>query len=262
MKRSKLKKTVLLAGLLAAMIIAAGCGMSHEESLAQKDAWAEDLVRKSFIGLAQAGAMSEPASDAELLDEMFNYVYLGGIEFLDPRAESELMSGSYFLPKNSKVILATPSYSTKIPMEVFYYDKEKYMEDHGITDEKQADRPLFTPIYDLSIKGEVQETGTGAEIADAVDDSVFADGLDKADYLIVFDALDSYVETNYYKNGLDRTTVTTVVMVINVKQIAVEHIEIIDIDVPPPVYDVSNYFAHVDREGIVSYITALLTRME
>ena len=262
MNRSKFKKTVLLAGLLAAMIAAAGCGMSHEESLAQKDAWAEDLVRKSFIGLAQAGAMEEPAPDAEILDGMFNYVYLGGIEFLDPRAEAELMSGRYFLPKNSKVIIATPTTKADTPLEVLYFDKEKYMADNGITDEKQADKPLFTPMYYVDSQGEVREHLTGASIANAVDDSVFADSLDKADYLIVFDGLHSLVETNYYKNGMDRITLTTLVMVINVKQIAAEHFYIVDIDVPAPVYSLGEHYGHFDVEGTVSYITALLTRME
>ena len=263
MKVSKFKKALLLPALLAAMIIAAGCGMTHEESLAQKDAWAEDIVRKSLIGLANGHAINEPAPDAELLDDAFNYTYIGGLEFLDPRAEYNLCSNDYYLPKRSKVIIASPSYSSDQPMQVLYYDKERYMEESGITDEKAADKPLFTPMfYKNAGEEELRTHLTGATIAESVDDSVFADGLDKCDYLIVFDTLRSKVEPNYYKNGMDRVTITTVVMVINVKDIAVEHIQVIKIDVPPVTYSLGAHMGHFDLEGTVNYITALLTEFK
>ena len=258
MHDSKLKKALLLAALLAAMVIAAGCGMSHEESLAQKDAWAEDIVRKSLIGLAQGRAIKEPAPDVELLEGAFDYDYIGGLEFLDPRASSNLCSNDYYLPKRSKVIIASPSNSAGVPMQVLYFDREKYLESNGGSEEG-ADKPIFTPMYYEDYNGEVKEHLTGATIAEAVDDSVFADGLDKCDYLIVFDTLRSKREINYYKNGMDRITITTVVMVINVKNIAVEHIEVIKIDVPPVKYTPGEFMGHFDLEGTVKYITALLT---
>lgn len=262
MHDSKLKKALLLAALLAAMVIAAGCGMSHEESLAQKDAWAEDIVRKSLIGLAQGHAIREPAPDAELLEDVFDYTYIGGLEFVDPRAESNLCSGDYYLPKNCKVILAHPAALDDIPMQVLYFDKAKYLETIGSTNEEDADRPLFTPIYYEDKDDGVREYPTGAAIAEAVDDSVFADGLDKCDYLIVIDTLRSKKEINYYKNGLDRITMTTIVMVINVKNIAVEHIEVVKIDVPPVKYTPGEFMGHYDMEGTVKYITALLTEFK
>ena len=258
MHSQKLKKAVLLAALFAAMIIAAGCGMSHEESIAQKDVWAEDVVRKAVTGLAQAHAIAEPAPDAEILDEMFTYTYIGGLEFYDPNIEHQIFA-DYYLPKRAKVIVATSSIDK--PIQVLFYDKNHYMQATGITDEKAADKPIFTPMYyNKPDDPEIYENDLGIALSEAVGPSRFADGLDKADYLIVYDYLHSKVEPNYYQNGIDRTTVTTVVMVINVKHLEVEHMQVIGIDIPSGSYSLGGHIGKFKKEETLHYLIALLAK--
>ncbi len=159
--------------------------------------WGNDLFNEAVSGLIDSGDVSESAIDAS---DLFEFDDDGNIVFGSAEAKVRLTSASPDI--TGKVIWGCYSIFSR---EVSVLEKSP-----NDTDEST---PRFTPV---GVSG----------------DAPFASSVTEADYFIVYTGLISRVESEFYDNGHDRNTMTTIVMVIDCNTREVIHIENIGSDRP------------------------------
>ena len=88
--------------------------------------------------------------------------------------------------------------------------------------------------------------------------SHFANSIDECDTLIVYSGFESGRNVNYYSNGADRVSITTIVLVIDAKARELQHIEIIGTDSPSSVTDMSHTTGRLKDKEAEQYIASLV----
>ena len=236
---------------------AAGTGSTHafeppsEEEVALNNEWADTTVRNALVSLADEGVIEQPASDAELLQQAFQYDYADagfGVDFLDEEAGNDL-SGEYELPAG-KVIIGRVDYSPGSTRPIIV----DYANGDWTNEAISGDVPLF---YPESLKGHFSEELLEATLADVPADT-FANSTDECDYLVVFDAVDSHVDEDFYMSNIDRTAVTTLVLVIDAKQGKIVHIENVGTDMPGNVVEMGGQTGDMLWDELGAYLNGLL----
>ena len=89
--------------------------------------------------------------------------------------------------------------------------------------------------------------------------SKFADSPKDWKYLIVYTSYDSKIEEEFYYGGVDRISVTTLVLIIDVEKTEVVHIEFIGADCPPAM-NAQSIRGEFMRDEALEYIERLLAK--
>ena len=87
----------------------------------------------------------------------------------------------------------------------------------------------------------------------------FADSPKDWKYLIVYTSYDSKIEEEFYYGGVDRISVTTLVLIIDVEKTEVVHIEFIGADCPPAM-NAQSIRGEFMRDEALEYIERLLLK--
>lgn len=220
-------------------------GRPSDEEVVQYYEWVDTTLCNALNNLAGDGVIARPPSDGEYLQDAFEYSN-SHIAFLDEEAGEEL-TGSYSLPAG-KVIIASynPYEGSTHALEAFYANGDWGPDDHG-------DPPLF---YPQSMFGTLDMYQMQDALTDVPSDT-FANSTDECDYLIVFDGVESSIEEDYYVGGWDRVSVTTIALVIDVKQGKVVHIENVGVDTPAS-YQATSTTGEMLRDELAVYLHGLL----
>ena len=126
-----------------------------------------------------------------------------------------------------------------------------------IDEQKRAsDYPLFFPVTTWwENKTEDWEKGAEPWLKNA---NSFASSYDEWKYLIIYRDMVSGVEKGYYMGGIDRTTVTTMVFVIDVQTGELVHIKAVASDTPPS-YGAEHSVGSIQKDEAFAYINTLLS---
>ena len=229
--------------------------LSPEESIEMADEWAGQLEHDALDALAQEGVIASVAEDAALLDDVFDFELMGDttrafdIVFQDMEA-GQALEGDYALDAGSKVVLCSNTLQGTIP-HVAYNDDLVGENDEGDV------LPLFRPNRYGTAESTLPYLGDAYDaLMDGISPDVFANSLAECDYLIVYDAIDSYVRENYYVGDIDRTTVTTIAVVFDARSRTVAHIEVIGSDTPNGVHEGPS--GELLADDLAHYLNALL----
>ena len=87
----------------------------------------------------------------------------------------------------------------------------------------------------------------------------FADSPKNWKYLVVYNSYDSKIEEEYYHGGINRISVTTLVLIIDVEKKEVVHIEFIGADCPPAM-NAQSPRGEFMRDDALEYIERLLSK--
>ena len=216
-----------------------------DKEVEQFDAWADDTVRNALAKLADEGVIESFDRDAFLLRDAFQYKGSSDgyvIVFSDEAAGKEL-SGSYKLPEG-KVIVGNFDYYDGVAC-VAYADGNWGSKDK---------RTLFRPesLFGYFDQYQMSDAFTDVPV------TTFANRIDECDYLVLFDGVLTHVDEDYYNNVYDRKVVTTFVLVIDVKQGKVVHIENVGTDAPGPRVKLDEASGKVLYDDLAAYLNDLL----
>ncbi len=221
-----------------------------EEEVALNNEWADTTVRNALDELVNEGAIAPIASDAELMGDAFEYETADsgyGIAFEDEAIGAEL-SDDYTLP-NGKVIIGRIDYGDEFrPVRADYADGDWVYEAVG------ERVPLF---YPESLNGHFSDERTETILAN-VPVETFANSTDECDYLIIFDSVTSHVDEDYYMGSIDRTSVTSLVFVIDVNEGKIVHIENVGTDTPGSTVEMGQQRGDLLWDEVAAYLNELL----
>ncbi len=247
---------------LFAALVFAGCAsepaapkLTPEEMIEQKDAWADGVVRSALDKLADEGAIGKVSKTADLLVDAFEYEKIDngyGIAFKDKALGKEL-SGAYTLPNGKVILCRTRTTGAKeAPFMTVY---PEYADGDWVNEAVGEDVPLF---YPESLNGHFDEERSKIILAD-VPAEAFADSFDDCDFLIVYDEVASHVDENYYFGSINRTSVTTLVLVVDMKSGQVVHIENVGTDTPGSTVKMGQQHGTLLWDEVAAYLNKLLT---
>ena len=245
-----------------------GLEEAYNHTLEVKDDWADGVVVDALNKLAEQGAIAPLPDDFQLFEKVFQFEPVEGgydVAFLDNAAKEQVTGDfSLDLSDGSKVALCTELHmlnddgSRARDVTVPYTDKDGKFS----TSVKKHDEALLaTPT--LMPGG---WAGTYASLQSDVPQEVFADNIEECRYLIAYGSCYSNVEKDYYsvtltsEGSIDRTDVTTVVLVIDAREHRILHIENIGTSVPEGSVDAAkaeHYGKQLTGEAI-AYIKNLL----
>ena len=221
-----------------------------EEEVELNNKWADTTVRNALDELVNEGAIAPIPSDAELMGDAFQYESADpgyGIAFEDEAIGAEL-SADYILP-SGKVIIGRIDYGNEFrPVKADYADGDWVYEAVG------ERVPLFYPeSLDGHFSAERTET-----ILENVPVETFANSTDECDYLIIFDSVASHVDEDYYMGSIDRTSVTSLVFVIDVNEGKIVHIENVGTDTPGSTVEMGQQRGDLLWDEVAAYLNELL----
>ena len=229
--------------------------LTPEEMIEQKDAWADGVVRSALDKLADEGAIDKVSEKADLLVDAFEYEKIDkgyGIAFKDEALGKEL-SGAYTLPDGKVILCRTRTTGAKeAPFTTVY---PEYADGDWVNEAVGEDVALF---YPESLNGHFSEERSKDILADVPADA-FADSFDDCDFLIVYDEVTSHVDENYYLGSINRTSATSLVMVIDMKDGRVVHIENVGTDTPGSVVKMGQEHGVLLWDEVAAYLNKLLT---
>ena len=248
------KLVVALCAVLAVVAFVACSGsplskLSAEENVAQADGWAKGLMLDAFSALA-ADDVIDPVPDSPILfDNMLKFENPETIAYKDAQA-GQALEGDFSLKPGSKVILCSTTLTSDKP-HVAYLDGLEGEDEEGNA------LPLFRPNRFGKAESTLPYLGDSYDtLMDGVSYDTFANSLVECNYLITYDAIDTYVREEYYVGGIDRTTVTTVAVVFDAHNRTVAHIEVIGSDTPNGVHEGPS--GELLSEDLARYLNALL----
>ena len=224
-----------------------------EDEVRQNNEWADSAVRSALDKLAADGVIAEPKSDAETLVEMFEFEPAGdgySINYLSKEAGDEL-SGSYSLP-NGKVILCR--FDRDMSEDDHHWARPEYADGDWVNEEVGANVPLF---YPQSLNGHFSEELAKVILANVPADA-YAGSIDECDYLVVYDSGASHIDESYYM-GVDRQSTTTLVVVVNMHEGKVVHIENLGTDTPGRTVKMGQNRGRMLWDECAEYLNTLLT---
>lgn len=248
------KLVVALCAVLAAAALVACSGsplskLSAEENVAQANGWAKGLMLDAFSSLAADGVIKPIPDNPALIDDVLDFENPEAIAYRDTQA-GQALEGDFSLKSGSKVILCSTTLSSDMPHVAHLDDLED-------EDEEGNALPLFRPNRFGKAESTLPYLGDSYDtLMDGVSYDTFANSLVECDYLIAYDAIDTYVREEYYVGGIDRTTVTTVVVVFDARNRTVAHIEVIGSDTPNGVHEGPS--GELLSEDLARYLNALL----
>lgn len=253
---------------LCTLLLAVGCGsfpsakLTPEEMIEEKDEWADAIVDAALGNLVADGVIAapndDPGDDEVTLVERFEFERgTSGYDVaFEDREAGEELTGEYVLPQG-KVILSGFDLDTSVKYSstTRYRAYPEYAEESWANDEAGEDVPLF---YPESLRGSFGFDGVKAILANVPADA-FADSFEECDYLIVYDSGASHVSEDYYIGGVDRTSVTTLVFVIDSHENRVVHIENVGTDTPGSSIKLGQERGSMLWDECEAYLNTLLT---
>lgn len=250
-----MKKLVVALCAVFAVVALVACGgsslakLSSEDNVAQANGWAKGVVLDAFSSLAADGVIKPMPDSPILLDEVLEFENPEAIAYKDAQA-GQALEGDFSLKPGSKVILCSTTLSSDEP-HVGYLDGLEGEDEEGNA------LPLFRPNRFGKAESTLPYLGDSYDtLMEGVSYDTFANGLAECDYLIAYDAIDTYVRKEYYVGGIDRTTVTTVAVVFDARNHTVAHIEVIGSDTPDGVHEGPS--GELLSEDLARYLNALL----
>ena len=241
-----------------------GLEEAYLKTVDEKDDWADGVVLDSLNKLAADGVIAELPEDFAIFDNVFEFRPTDDgydINYLDEEAKERLTGDfSLDLSDGSKVALCcelkkvNEDGSRLRDMTVPYTDKEG---EFSTSVYRHDEVLLATPT--LMPGG---WAGTFGMLRESIPQEVFADSVDECRYLIAYGGCEANVAEDYYglipfsEGTIDRTDITTIVVVIDAVEREVLHIEIIGTDVPEASTE-SPYGDQLTEEAI-TYIMELL----
>ena len=174
-------------------------------------AWANEIILESLQKLADRGEIA-PLADEELISWKIPFVDEGEscqVAFLDPQRQEALTQP--FTTPLTRVILMVDGYV------LFCYGSQE----GGV--------PWFTPVGYYYVLGD--DFSSLGEICGQYADR-FSETMADCDYLIWIDGCLSHVDEDFYNGSIDRRVITTMVLIVDVKQREVLHMENLGTDTP------------------------------